>query len=289
MTTTVAIDEKRQTSEALALRSEQPLSRPASFAPTTFDDALKFSDMVAKSDLAPKDFKQKPANVFIAIQMGAEIGLSPMQAIQNIAVINGRPSLWGDAALAVVQAHKDYEWHKEYFEGEAESRAAVCEIKRRGSDVHKVRFGVKDARTARLFGKEGPWTNYPDRMMQMRARGFAIRDKFADALRGVNIAEEAMDIPPDDVPAAPALQTAPVVDDPEKSLREECDKMLEQDGMNTANRQAKLGQYSGKMAELKAKILEHRSKKEAAAQTSDPTPQAQPAQTAATTQPGFNF
>src|SRR5271169_5043266 len=98
---------KKATEETgLVVRESKPqqLTRPGTFSPTTFAEALTFSEYLAKSDLAPKDFKDKPANVLIALQMGAELGLPPMAALQNIAVINGRPSLWGDAALAVVMA-----------------------------------------------------------------------------------------------------------------------------------------------------------------------------------------
>jgi hypothetical protein len=162
-----------------------------------FDEAWRMATAIARSDLAPKDYKDKPENCFIAMQMGAEVGLPPMAALQNIAVINGRPSIWGDSALAIVMVHPAFESHSEYYEGTGENKVAVCEIKRRGSPMHTVRFGVADAKTAGLWKKAGPWTNYPDRMLQLRARGFAMRDKFPDALRGLSIAEEAIDIPPD--------------------------------------------------------------------------------------------
>jgi hypothetical protein len=152
---------------------------------------------IARSDLAPKDYKDKPENCFIAMQMGAEVGLPPMAALQNIAVINGRPSIWGDSALAIVMVHPAFESINEYFEGTGDNKTGVCEIKRRGHALHTVKFSVADAKTAGLWKKAGPWTNYPDRMLQMRPRGFALRDKFPDALRGLSIAEEAMDIPPD--------------------------------------------------------------------------------------------
>lgn len=64
-------------------------------SPQTFEQALTFCDYLANSDLVPKDFKGKPANCLIAIQWGAELGLKPLQAVQNIAVINGRAALWG--------------------------------------------------------------------------------------------------------------------------------------------------------------------------------------------------
>lgn len=173
--------------------------RPSSFGPTNLNEAIQFSKMIADSDLAPRDFKGKPANVLIALQMGAEVGLPPMQALQNIAVINGRPCLWGDAALAVVQVHPAYEWHKEWIEGSAMIRVAVFQIKRKGQDVHETRFSVEQAKQARLWDKDGPWKTYPERMLQMRARGFGLRDKFSDGLKGLILAEEAADIPLDDM------------------------------------------------------------------------------------------
>jgi hypothetical protein len=187
-------------SEELAVVKAEPrhmiVPKAQTFAPTNLTEAIAFADMIAKSDLAPRDFKGKPGNVLIAMQMGAEVGLSPLQALQNIAVINGRPCLWGDAALGVVQSHPSYESHKEFFEGSGDGRVAVFQIKRKGQEWHETRFSVSDAKKARLWGKEGPWQTYPDRMLQQRARGFGMRDKFSDALRGLITAEEAADIPP---------------------------------------------------------------------------------------------
>lgn len=173
------------------------LARIAAFTPTNLTEAIALSKLIAGSDLAPKDFKGKPANCLIAMQMGAEVGLAPMQSLQNIAVINGRPSLWGDAALGVVQVHPEYEWHKEGWDGEGERKVAWFQIKRKGQDAYTTKFGIAEAKKAGLWGKPGPWQTYPERMLQMRARGFGLRDKFADALRGLSIAEEVMDIAPD--------------------------------------------------------------------------------------------
>ncbi len=112
-----------------------------------------------------------------------------MQALQDIAVINGKPALYSDGLLAVVQGHKDYEWIQE----ESTLERAICTIKRRHHEPHTVIFTKEDATKAKLWGKAGPWSDYPKRMLQMRARGFAIRDTFADALRGVKTAEEIQD------------------------------------------------------------------------------------------------
>ena len=162
----------------------------------TFDDAFRFSKMVAQSEFAPKDFKGKPESCLLAIQHGSEVGLSPMQSLQSIAVINGRPTIWGDAALALVQSCPVCEYVREYIEGEGDSLTAVCEAKRQGYPSPSVsRFSVADAKKAGLWGKTGPWTQYPTRMLALRARGFALRNAFADALRGLITAEEARDYP----------------------------------------------------------------------------------------------
>jgi hypothetical protein len=160
------------------------------FEITSLDQAMEYAKLISDSDLAPKDYRGKPGNVLIAIQFGAEIGLKPMQAIQNISVINGRPSVWGDAMLAIVQNHPVCE----YINERTENDTAYCTVKRRGDEKeYTYEFSKQDAKTAGLTGKAGPWTNYPDRMMQMRARGFALRDKFADVLKGINMREEVQD------------------------------------------------------------------------------------------------
>ena len=166
-----------------------------SLAPTSLQQAMELAKIMAESDMVPKDFRGKPGNVLIAVQMGAELGLQPMQAIQNIAVINGRPTVWGDALLAIVSSHPECEDIQETLTGAGDAMEATCVVKRKGREPVSRTFTVLDAKRANLWGKEGPWRTYPQRMLPMRARSWAMRDSFADALRGINIAEEVMDIP----------------------------------------------------------------------------------------------
>lgn len=172
---------------------ELALAAQGSFdlSPRNFEQALTFSDYLADSDLVPKDFKGKPGNCLIAIQWGAELGLKPMQAMQNLAIINGRPSLWGDAVIALVRSSPLCEFVSETDDG----NTATCRVKRRGEAEQHRTFSTEDAKVAGLFGKAGPWTQYPNRMRQMRARAFALRDVFPDVLRGLPVAEEVMDAP----------------------------------------------------------------------------------------------
>ena len=162
-----------------------------------FEHYLRVADVLAKSSLIPKGMQGRPSDVLIAMEMGLQIGIPMMQAIQDIAVINGRPALWGDGLLAVVQGHRDYEWIEERLEEASSGLVATCSIKRRNHEPHTVTFSQQDAQKAGLLGKQGTWSQYPKRMLQLRARSFCIRDIFADALRGVKGAEEVTDYPPE--------------------------------------------------------------------------------------------
>lgn len=198
---------------ALAPREPKPAPTPVrmGLVPTTLDEAWRLAKNFAESELLPKAFRGKPADVLVAIELGAELGLAPMQSVQSIAVINGRPSVWGDGLLAIVMASPLYHGHDEYYEVggqrrdgltlddmKADTTCAVCTFIRRGkAGPVTSRFTVGQAKKAALWNKEGPWIGYPDRMLKMRARGFAARDCFPDLLRGLHTAEEARDIPPE--------------------------------------------------------------------------------------------
>lgn len=179
------------------------------FAPATITEAMEFSKMLADSSMVPRAYQGKPQDIMVCVQWGMEIGLAPMQALQNIAVINGKPSVYGDAAMALVQASPVCEGVDECMEGEGTPNpVAVCIARRKGRNPVIVRFSVEDAKRAGLWGKQGPWQAYPKRMLQMRARGFALRDAFPDVLKGLITAEEAQDFPSEAAPR-PAKDITP--------------------------------------------------------------------------------
>lgn len=162
--------------------------------PRTFNGLWRISQIMASSDLMPKGI-EKPEAVFVCVQMGLEVGLSPMQAVQNIAPINGRPTIWGDAMLGLVRGSGMLEEIKEKAVGTFpnDNYAAVCTVKRKGYDAVVQTFSIADAKKAGLWTKSGPWQQYPKRMLQMRARSWALRDAFGDVLKGLRCAEEVMD------------------------------------------------------------------------------------------------
>jgi hypothetical protein len=214
--------EEKTPETALAERSaERPAKVPVlmGVAPKSVEEAWRLAGFLAASELVPKHFRNRQADILVAIQHAMEIGLPPLQGLQSIAVINGRATLWGDGFLAVIMGCPLYLNHEEYFEvGGARcdgltledltlnDTAAVCTFWRRGKPQPvSRRFTIGQARKAGLLDKkETPWQTYPDRMLAMRARGFAGRDAFPDVLRGIRTAEEVLDQPTESVIELPA-------------------------------------------------------------------------------------
>lgn len=194
-------------------------------APTTIEEAWRLANVIASSELVPKGYRGRPADVLVAIQYGMEVGLPPMAALHSVFVTNGRPSLWGDGFLAVIMASARYKDHAEYYIVDGQEKEFLIAADLAKDDTMAVTtfwrtdsarprtatFSIAKAKKAGLWSKKGPWQEYPDRMLKMRARGFAGHDAFPDVLRGIRTAEEARDTQDEDtaIDVVP-VQVAPV-------------------------------------------------------------------------------
>lgn len=164
--------------------------------PRTFAEAMQLAEFVATSQFCPVSFYGKPGDIMLAIQWGAEIGLRPLQSLNSIMVVNGRPTIFGDAALALVLRSGLLVNMVEEITGDEMKPdwTAHCSLRRRDIESPFVgHFSYKDAQRGLLLSKQGPWQQYPRRMLQHRARAWPLRDGFADVLRGLSIYEEVQD------------------------------------------------------------------------------------------------
>lgn len=172
------------------------MSNVLTIAPQNMQEAMRLAEMLSNSNMVPNDYIGKPGDILAAMMMGHELGLTAMRSVQNIAVINGRPTMWGDALLALVQASPVYGGLTETFDEDTMTAACVAWRKGDSENKHTATFSKADAEKAGLWTKaKTPWITYPKRMLQMRARSFALRNTFADALSGLIAREEAEDIP----------------------------------------------------------------------------------------------
>lgn len=169
-----------------------------SLVPRSLTEAMELAKLISDSDLAPKDYKGKPGNVLIAVQMGSEVGLSPMSAIQSIAVINGKPGLYGDVGKALLLRH-GFIVEEDDVEIIRQTGMGRCRITRPGHPPCERTFSLEAAKAAGLLNKSGPWSQYKERQMAWRAFWFAARDIAADVLKGLHGAEEIHDLPEKDI------------------------------------------------------------------------------------------
>lgn len=184
--------------------------------PHEMDNALKLAQFAAQSGFFPA-YKGRPQEAVMAILYGQSLGLAWGQSLLNITVINGRPTLWGDAMLAIVKASSDFEYCHETFD--KANKMAICEVKRHGEAPQVRTFSYEQAQRAGLASKDN-WRKYPERMLQMRARAFALRDVFPHLLNGIYMTEEmsgTSPLPPRQEPV-PQPQTVIAVKEEEPTL-----------------------------------------------------------------------
>jgi hypothetical protein len=177
-----------------------PKRSPRTITTDYVEALVRYAEVLYKGGLVPKikDVAARPETVAALIEVGRDVGLPATQAVSWIMLVNGRPSIWGDAGMALILASGLVESRREWYEGERgeDDYTAFFAIKRVGAKDERVSsFSVADARRADLWGKKGPWTTYPERMLMWRAKGFACRDEFPDVLCGLIFTEESLDFP----------------------------------------------------------------------------------------------
>lgn len=160
------------------------------FSPRTLEEAEKYAMIIANSGICPQALKGRPNDVLVILQLGYELKLKPMQALRSLGCINGVPFAWGDGQLALVKNHPDFVDIKEWMGGTEANPIAFCTITRRNQEPQTREFSKSDAMLAGLWTKP-VWKQYPKRMLQHRARSFACRDVFPDALFGLMSEDEA--------------------------------------------------------------------------------------------------
>lgn len=203
--------------------------------PENLTEAVRYADMLIQSKLLPERFNTA-ASVLVAMQYALELNLKPLTSMKNIAVVKGTPCLFGDLPLALCQGSGMMEYIREYYldkDGQeispanrnisAEAVAAICSVKRRGDGyVHETFFTLDDAKQAGLMNSP-TWKSYPKRMLRYRARSQALKDKFADCLNGIGIAEYDHNIVAEDIESAsitPPRAGASAQTSPTMSLRD---------------------------------------------------------------------
>lgn len=204
-------------------------NKTTALVPASVTDAEHMAVQLSKSQLVPDAFRNKPADTFMAISYGLELGLPPVSALRSIAVIKGKPTLYADAMVGLVMASGK----AEYFTCvESLQDRATYATKRKGSpDEVRKTFTTADAEQAGLPSQNKNYRTYPKQMLEARAKAWLARDVYPDLLHGIYSAEEVSemdDTPPRPAEVAavqPAYTDAEVVDDEPEDVAATADEL----------------------------------------------------------------
>ena len=147
-----------------------------------------FAVALAQSDLLPKQYHGKPANVLVAIEWAHALGVAPMVAMQQLYILDGKPTASAQMIAGLVRRAG----HNLRVAGD--DVRAVCEITRNDDAefVFKSVWTIERARAAGLAGKN-TWKQYPAAMLKARAITEAARDACPEALLGVAYTAEELE------------------------------------------------------------------------------------------------
>jgi hypothetical protein len=158
------------------------------------DAMYRFAQCYIQSGFAPPAFR-RPQQLVIAWVQALELGLTPLQAMHGMYVVNNQIGLRGALALALVEASGELQDIRKEYTGEGDSLVCTLTIQRKGREAHQYSFSVEEAKQAGLLERSPVWRTYPKRMTYYRALGFGLQDEFADILKGIKTVEELQDYP----------------------------------------------------------------------------------------------
>jgi len=172
--------------------------------PASYSELMQLSALLHASGLAPHTL-DTPQKVAVAMAMCLELGRPIITGIQDMAVINGKVGMYGDAILGLIRASGELEAFEQWEEGQPlqDNWVVYTRLKRRGHKEVTGSFSWLEAKRAgydnpkRRDGNPdttSPWRRFTRRMMQFKARNFILRDQFGDILRGMKSDDELRDV-----------------------------------------------------------------------------------------------
>lgn len=164
-----------------------------------FDRLMEMSTMLAKSTIVPVMYQNRPENIFISLDLASRMGVPMMMVMQNLYIINGKPSWSGQAMASMIRANpefKDVELHFVGTEGKDDWGAYVTAINTKTGKLLKggtVTIGI--SRKEGWYQKSGSkWQTIPELMLSYRAYSWFGRVYCPELLMGLQSSEEVEDV-----------------------------------------------------------------------------------------------
>ena len=175
---------------------------------TTFQPDLaaqvEYARFISEGDLLPVAYRKKPANVLIAIGLARALRIEPTQALYEVYVVNGRPSVSANLMAALVRRAG----HRLRVDGDATTCTATLIRSDDPEAPFTATWTLEQARLAGLAGKD-TWKQYPAAMLRARAIADVVRQGASEAVLGMQYArEELQDVTVVDVADSPRISAA---------------------------------------------------------------------------------
>jgi len=150
--------------------------------PTLLEQKVMYARYLAKADLLPKAYRDKPGNVLLAIEYGEALGVAPMTAINMIHVIDNKPSIGAGLMAALVRKHG----HRLRVEVDPVNKIANAMLWRADDPdfAFTSTWDMERAKTAGLTSKDN-WRHYDINMLKARATAEVCRDGCPEVLAGI--------------------------------------------------------------------------------------------------------
>lgn len=183
------------TTESLTIQEQgQQLSVLGAFANgEQFQMAMQASEMLATSSMVPTTYQNNPGSCFIALNTALRLRMDPLMIMQNLYVVQGRPSWSGQFAIALVNICPKFELTWFEFRNGQDFQAGVrmCAKLKNGMDVFGTWITPEMVKAEKWGNK---WNTMPEQMYQYRAAAFFARTNCPEALLGLRVEGEAEDM-----------------------------------------------------------------------------------------------
>lgn len=167
------------------------------------NNIYKLAKVYSNSTMVPKDYQAKPDNCFVALELASRMGVSPSLVMQNLSVVNGRPSWSGQACIALINGSGKLNRALDFIEVGEEGQVdwgVYCRGYRKsdGKELVGTTITMRMAEEEGWLNKSGSkWKTMPRQMMIYRAASFFAKAYCPEVLMGFATSEEAEDITPE--------------------------------------------------------------------------------------------
>lgn len=163
----------------------------------SFEHAQRVAKMLSASNLIPQAYQNNIQNTMIALEMANRIGATPLMVMQNLHVIQGKPS-WSSAfIIAAINSCKKFAPLRFVVKGQGDKMQCFARAKdlTTGKMLNGVTVTMAMAKAEGWIDKAGSkWKTMPELMIQYRAAAFFGRLYVPEIMMGMLTAEEVQDI-----------------------------------------------------------------------------------------------